>query len=117
MRRNDAEVDVSVSLQRLTPSPSINNQGRGEEDAAMSQLRKICMHIVQSAEQGTSPLSRARIKEVVVEYHRSRNNPISPRHPNFIEIPPEFSQVLTYGLARSQTQTVEQSTTDNKTTK
>ncbi len=112
MRRNDAEVDVSVSLQRLTPSPSISNQGRGEEGAAMSQIRKICMDIIQSAEEGKPPPPRAQIKIKKVIYHRSRNNPISPRDPNFTEIPSEFSQVLTYGLARSQAQTVQQATID-----
>ena len=73
------------------------------EDAATSQLRHLCMDIVQSAKEGTPPPPRARIKEAVAEYHRSQHNPISPRHPNFTEIPSEFSQVLTYGLARSQT--------------
>ena len=60
------------------------------------------MDIIQSARQGTSPPQRAEIKEVVAEYHRSRHNAISPRDPNFAEIPSEYSEVLTYGLARSQ---------------
>ena len=72
------------------------------EDAATSHLRQLCMDIVQSAKEGTPPPPRTRIKETVAEYHRSHHNPISPRDPNFTEIPSEFSQVLTYGLARSQ---------------
>ncbi len=68
------------------------------------------MDILQSAKEGTTPPQRAEIKEAVVGYHRSRNNAISPRDPNFTEIPPEFSQVLTYGLARSQAQTAPQVT-------
>ncbi len=73
------------------------------EDAATSHLRQLCMDIVQSAKEGTPHPPRARIKEAVAEYHRSHHNPISPRDPNFTEIPSEFSQVLIYGLARSQT--------------
>jgi len=75
------------------------------EDAATSQLRKLCMDIIQSANEGTSPPERAKIKdkEAVVQYHRSCNSAISPRDPNFTEIPGEFSKVLTYGIARSQT--------------
>ena len=40
---------------------------------------------------------------MVSEYHKSHNNAISPRDPNFVEIPSEFSKVLTFGMARSQT--------------
>ena len=84
--------------------------GKSVEDEAISRLRELCMDIVQPSKKGTSPPSRAKIvKEAVVEYHRSRNRPISPRDPNFSAIPSEFSQVLTYGLARSQS--VQQSTT------
>ncbi len=83
---------------------------RSKEDAATCQLRKLCLDIIKSAQEGTSTPQRAEIKEVVVEYHRSRNNPISPRHPNFAEIPTEFSRLLTYGLARSQT--VQRTTTE-----
>lgn len=72
------------------------------EDAATSQLRKLSLDIVRSAEEGTSTPKRAEIKEAVLEYHRSRKNPVSPRDANFTEIPTEFSQVLTYGIARSQ---------------
>jgi hypothetical protein len=67
------------------------------------------MDIVQSAKEGKPPPPRARIKEAVAEYHRSHHNPISPRDPNFTEIPSEFSQVLTYGLARSQSVKPQQS--------
>jgi len=73
------------------------------EDAALSRLRELCMDIIQSAREATSSPQRAEIKEVVADYHRSRNQAISPRDPNFAEIPSEFSEVLTYGLARSQT--------------
>ncbi len=72
-------------------------------EAATSQLRKMCMDIIRSAEEGIPPPPRDQIKKVVADYHRRHNNPISPRDPNFIEIPPECSKVLTYGLARSQT--------------
>ncbi len=103
---------------RLTPTPTFESDADvSPEEAATSQLRKMCMDIIQSAEQGTSPPPRAQIKKVIADYHRSHNNPISPRDPNFIEIPPECSKVLTYGLARSQTRTAQQSTADSKTTK
>ena len=101
----ESDADADVSLRRLALASSPSNPGTGgrsDEDAAMSQLRNMCVDIIQSAEQSTSPPPRAQIKKVIAEYHRSHNNPISPRDPNFIEIPPEFSQVLTYGLARSQ---------------
>eukprot|EP00985_Skeletonema_marinoi_P024784 scaffold17569_cov159-Skeletonema_marinoi.AAC.1 len=95
------EVSAVVSLHRPAHCPSIHT--RSGDDAATSRLRELCMDIIQSAKEGTSPLRRAEIKEAVVEYHRSHNNAVSPRDPNFTEIPSEFSQVLTYGLARSQT--------------
>eukprot|EP00984_Skeletonema_dohrnii_P030075 scaffold21203_cov78-Skeletonema_dohrnii-CCMP3373.AAC.1 len=101
------EVLAAVSLQRPAQCPSTHT--RSVEEAATSRLRELCMDIIQSAREGTSPPQRAKIKEAVVEYHRSHNNAVSPRDPNFTEIPSEFSQVLTYGLARSQT--VQQSPT------
>jgi len=94
---------AAVALQTndaLCPSTPVPE--RSVEDAAVSRLRELCMHIIQSAREGTSPPPRAEIKEVVAQYHRSRNHPISPRDSNFSEIPSEFSEVLTYGLARSQ---------------
>eukprot|EP00984_Skeletonema_dohrnii_P016181 scaffold7139_cov104-Skeletonema_dohrnii-CCMP3373.AAC.3 len=95
------EASAVVSLHRPAQCPSTHT--RSVEDAATSRLRELCMDIIQSAREGTSPPRRATIKEAVVEYHRSHNNAVSPRDPNFTEIPSEFSQVLTYGLARSQT--------------
>ena len=95
------EVSAAVSLHRPAQCPSTHT--RSVEDAATSRLRELCMDILQSAREGTSPPRRAEIKEAVVEYHRSHNNAVSPRDPNFTEVPSEFSQVLTYGLARSQT--------------
>jgi len=99
-------VSEVVSLRRSGQCPSTNE--RSVRDAAKSRLRKLCTEILQSAKEGKSPPPRAEIKEAVVGYHRSRNNAISPRDPNFTEIPPEFSQVLTYGIARSQAQTAQQ---------
>lgn len=87
-----------------------NPNEKSAREAAKSRLRELCMDILQSAKEGTSPPQRAEIKEAVVGYHLSRNNAISPRDKNFTEIPPEFSQVLTYGLARSQARTVQQVT-------
>jgi len=95
------EVSAVVSLHRPAHCPSIHT--RSGDDAATYRLRELCMDIIQSAKEGTSPPQRAEIKEAVVEYHRSHNNAASPRDHNFTEIPSEFSQVLTYGLARSQT--------------
>eukprot|EP00986_Skeletonema_menzelii_P007464 scaffold2937_cov137-Skeletonema_menzelii.AAC.5 len=95
-----------VSLQ----SPHAPERSLEDAATATSQLRKLCMDIVQSAKEGTSPPPRARIKESVAEYHQGHHNPISPRDPNFTEIPSEFSQVLTYGLARSQSVQVQQTT-------
>ncbi len=99
-------VSEVVSLRRSGQCPSTNE--RSARDAAKSRLRELCTEILQSAKEGKSPPPRAEIKEAVVGYHRSRNNAISPRDPNFTEIPPEFSQVLTYGIARSQAQTAQQ---------
>lgn len=81
------------------------------QDAATStsRLRELCMDIIQSAKEGTSPPQRAKIKEIVTQYHKSHHQAISPRDPNFTEIPPEYSRVLTYGLARSQTVQVQRS--------
>ncbi len=76
------------------------------QDAATStsRLKELCMDIIQSAKDGTSPPQRAKIKEIVTQYHKSHHQgAVSPRDPNFTEIPPEYSRVLTYGLARSQT--------------
>jgi len=111
-----SESDTVVSLQG--PTQFSRNQGRSAEDGATSQLRLrqiICMDIVQSAEEGKSPLPRTQLKEVIAEYHRSRNsnNPISPSDPNFAEIPSEFPQVLTNGLPRSQN--ILQATTEPNT--
>jgi len=95
--------EVAVASRRNSaPCPSTPEK-RSVEDAALSRVRELCMDIIQSAREGTSPPQRAEIKEVVADYHRSRNQAISPRDPNFAEIPSEFSEVLTYGLARSQT--------------
>ncbi len=94
---------VSTTLSPLRPAQCASIHEQSMEDAATSQLRKLCMDIIQSANEGTSPPERAKIKEAVVQYHRSRNSAISPRDPNFTEIPGEFSKVLTYGIARSQT--------------
>ena len=54
---------------------------RSLEDAATatSQLRKLCMDIVQSAKEGTSPPPRARIKEAVAEYHLKVTTTLSVR--------------------------------------
>lgn len=101
-------VSAVASLRTSGQCPS--TQERSAREAAKSRLRELCMDILQSAKEGTSPPPRAEIKEAVVGYHRSRNNAVSPRDPNFTEIPPEFSQVLTYGLARSQAQTAQQVT-------
>eukprot|EP00985_Skeletonema_marinoi_P024785 scaffold17569_cov159-Skeletonema_marinoi.AAC.2 len=92
--------------QTVQPSPTATEESEKQlmnTDTKQSRLRELCMDIIQSAKEGTSPPQRAEIKETVVEYHRSHNNAASPRDPNFTEIPSEFSQVLTYGLARSQT--------------
>ena len=99
---------ATVSRIASASTPSLTSD-RSVEDAAVSRLRQLCMDIIQSAKEGTSPPQRAEIKEVVVEYHRSRRQAISPRDPNFAEIPSEYSEVLTYGLARAQN--VQQSTT------
>ncbi len=84
------------------------------QDAAIStsRLKELCMDIIQSAKEGTSPPQRAKIKEIVTQYHKSHHQAISPRDPNFTEIPPEYSRVLTYGLARSQTVQVQRSNVD-----
>ncbi len=92
---------MGVSQPRPAPQ-SPNTHERSDKDYATSRLRDLCLDIIQSAKDGTSPPQRSQIKEAVVDYHRSRNNAISPRDPNFTEIPSEFSHVLTYGLARSQ---------------
>ncbi len=68
------------------------------------------MDIIESAEEGTASPQRAEIKKVIAQYHKSRGQATSPRDENFSEIPSEYSAVLTYGLARSQT--VQQSTID-----
>ena len=104
------EVDVGVSEVASHHKSPHATEETVFEDAATSHLRQLCMDIVQSAKEGTPPPPRARIKETVAEYHRSHDNPISPRDPNFTEIPSEFSQVLTYGLARSQSVQSKQST-------
>ncbi|KAL7497940.1 hypothetical protein ACHAWT_009449, partial [Skeletonema menzelii] len=101
---------VSAAASQPRPAQCLNTHERSEKDEATSRLRDLCIDILQSAKEGTSPPQRAEIKEAVVDYHRSRNSAISPRDPNFTEIPSEFSHVLTYGLARSQTRTVPQST-------
>jgi len=77
---------------------------RSMEDAATScrRLRELCMEIIQSNKEGRPSPQRSEIKEVVAAYHRSRHQAISPRDPNFVEIPSEYAEVLTYGLARSQ---------------
>ncbi len=81
------------------------------QDAATStsRLKELCMDIIQSAKEGTSPPQRAKIKEIVTQYHKSHHQATNPRDPNFIEIPPEYSRVLTYGLARLQTVQVQRS--------
>ena len=81
------------------------------QDAATStsRLKELCMDIIQSAKEGTSPPQRAKIKEIVTQYHKSHHQATNPRDPNFIEIPPKYSRVLTYGLARSQTVQVQRS--------
>ncbi len=76
--------------------------GRSVKEAATSRIKELCMDIIQSAEEGTSSPQRAEIKKVIAQYHQSRGQAVSPRDPNFTEIPPEYSTVLTYGLARSQ---------------
>ena len=93
---------TGVSQPRPAPQSPNNTHKRSDRDDATSRLRDLCLDIIQSAKDGTSPPQRSQIKEAVVDYHRSRNNAISPRDPNFTEIPSEFSHVLTYGLARSQ---------------
>ena len=93
---------MGVSQPRPAPQSPNNTHKRSDRDDATSRLRDLCLDIIQSAKDGTSPPQRSQIKEAVVDYHRSRNNAISPRDPNFTEIPSEFSHVLTYGLARSQ---------------
>lgn len=95
---------TAVSQPRPAPQSPNTHHERSDKDDATSRLRDLCLDIIQSAKEGTSPPQRSQIKEAVVDYHRSRNNAIiSPRDPNFTEIPSEFSHVLTYGLARSQT--------------
>ena len=90
-------------MPRRSSEPFPSTPERSEEDAATSRLSELCMDIIQSGKEGTSPPRRAEIKEVVAQYHQSRRQAISPRDPNFTEIPSEYSAVLTYGLARSQT--------------
>lgn len=101
---------VSAVASLRSSGQCLSTQEKSAREAAKSRLRELCMDILQSAKEGSSPPPRAEIKEAVVGYHRSCSNAISPRDPNFSEIPPEFSQVLTYGLARSQAQTAPQVT-------
>ncbi len=83
-------------------APCPATSGRSVKEAATSRIKELCMDIIQSAEEGTSSPQRAEIKKVIAQYHQSRGQAVSPRDPNFTEIPPEYSTVLTYGLARSQ---------------
>eukprot|EP00984_Skeletonema_dohrnii_P008283 scaffold3034_cov110-Skeletonema_dohrnii-CCMP3373.AAC.16 len=88
----------TVSSMAVASSRSNSNipERKSMEDAATScrRLRELCMEIIQS--------NKEEIKEVVAAYHRSRHQALSPRDPNFVEIPSEYAEVLTYGLARSQ---------------
>ncbi len=100
----ESDAIVDESLLQQPPQFSSNHV------KSSHQLRNMCTDIIQSVEEGKSLPPRAQIKEVISEYHRSRNNPISispraisPREPNITEVPPQ-------GLARSQT--VQQSIND-----
>ena len=64
-----------VSLQ----SPHAPERSLEDAATATSQLRKLCMDIVQSAKEGTSPPPRARIKEAVAEYHLKVTTTLSVR--------------------------------------
>ncbi len=83
---SDADAIVDASLIQQPPQFSSNHV------KSSHQLRKLCMDIIQSAEEGEALPPRAQIKEVISEYQRSRKNPIGPREPNFTEVSQSVQQ-------------------------
>ena len=77
-----------------------NSPDRSMRNDAAIQLQELCKNIIRSGREGIPPPSRSEIKEVVAAYHRSHRYANSP--PDSTAIPPEYAEVLTYGLARSQ---------------
>lgn len=102
-----APTKPATASKRQPTQLSPNSPERSMRDDAAIQLQELCKNIIRSGREGIPPPSRSEIKEVVAAYHRSHRYANSS--PNSIAIPPEYAEVLTYGLARSQKAPVSQS--------